>query len=390
MASQTHICEQNCESQIYLIGANSLAVTGDVAWILVDHRWVELRGRLAAELGAYLNSGPEARQLSLLKRIKLPEAEQVVRLLDSAAVKKVVPSLLSDRPSLLFLELTDRCNLRCRHCYVSAGPESGIAMEKELALAIIEEMAELKFERLQLTGGEPVLHPELARLAEFAFERGMKDVEVFTNGTLLTRSMIEQFPGETRFALSFYSSNSAVHDRITGIEGSGAKTLATIELLRKLKFRVRISSIIMEENADDWPKTLSFLLSLGLSPNSIRAASTMGVGRGAYFPLPAASAATCVDEPEGQNSGDDDRGDQSISSGKVAVSASGDVFPCIFARWLKLGNRNQRSLADILARPDDNSGYQDVTVPMRWQFLSERLSCLDCRLLAFALMGQGR
>jgi MoaA/NifB/PqqE/SkfB family radical SAM enzyme len=369
-------------SEVFLLGRDTIAVTGEVAWVFVNNRWVELGGRFADELDSVLHGKPGSSGLSLLGSVKLKEAKQIVQLLKSEPARPVVPELTVENPSLLFLELTDACNLQCKHCYAGASPGLDTTMDSSLAIAIIEDAARMRFKRIQLTGGEPLMHPKLVELAETAFDRGIDEVEIFTNGNLLTQTLLEALPPRTSFALSFYSSNLEVHDRITGVEGSGALTLFAMDLIMKTQFRMRIGTVLMEENVDDWPQTFHFLINRGIDPGSLRATATSNVGRGDWQPLPLDLDMPCVDETE-----QDEVTNFAVWPGKAAVSASGEVYPCIFARWLGLGNIHERSLPDILRNPRGVSGPK-MPVPERWQYCSERLSCPDCRLLAFTLLGQ--
>jgi radical SAM protein with 4Fe4S-binding SPASM domain len=91
---------------------------------------------------------------------------------------------------ILELELTNRCNLACRHCYVDKAHPSDLGDDKTLHL--IEEANELGVNRLVLTGGEPLLLPALHRFGGLARDLGIPDVALMTNGLLITENNIEQ------------------------------------------------------------------------------------------------------------------------------------------------------------------------------------------------------
>jgi uncharacterized radical SAM superfamily Fe-S cluster-containing enzyme len=83
------------------------------------------------------------------------------------------------------LEITDRCDLECPVCYACAGGGSG----KDLALPVIEQMMDSyqdseygKAEILQVSGGEPTLHPEIVPILEMVKAKKFKYVMLNTNG----------------------------------------------------------------------------------------------------------------------------------------------------------------------------------------------------------------
>lgn len=68
------------------------------------------------------------------------------------------PVIKSPRPSLRYLELqiTDRCNLKCRHCYI--GKKGHAELSTDRIRRILKEFEEMQGLRVLITGGEPLLH----------------------------------------------------------------------------------------------------------------------------------------------------------------------------------------------------------------------------------------
>jgi len=86
---------------------------------------------------------------------------------------------------VLDLEITTHCNLRCRWCFVGEVRPERRHMSLELATRVLEEAAFDYGPRLHLSGGEPMLYPELRALLSVAAGCGYTDVLINTNGTLL-------------------------------------------------------------------------------------------------------------------------------------------------------------------------------------------------------------
>ena len=85
------------------------------------------------------------------------------------------------------LEVTNRCNLRCRYCFANGGSENDEPSIGELKDAIREIVRQCGQPLLQLSGGEPTLRDDLPELVRFAKEAGCSYTQVNTNGIRLAR-----------------------------------------------------------------------------------------------------------------------------------------------------------------------------------------------------------
>jgi MoaA/NifB/PqqE/SkfB family radical SAM enzyme len=354
-------------------------------WLRSADRWMELEGALADELAAVLDGGEPGSRLAALARSGLEGATALLEAVRRPRREVARDGLVVENPTILFLELTDSCPLHCRHCYADAGDGPGAEMDPDVARGLIDQASALGFDRLQLTGGEPLLHARVADLARSALAAGIRRVEVFTSGVGLSSERLAEFPGETSFAVSVYSADAAVHDAVTGVKGSLEATLGAIDRILARGSRMRVAVVSMTDDAADFERTRGELVGRGVPDSSIRASTVARVGRGEAIEPPDERVLSSDADPADPEPAPD----PAVWPGKAAVAPNGDVFPCIFARWLRLGNVLERPLGEILARPalPEAAG---LPVRERWTYCSERLSCPDCRVLAFGLMGRGR
>ncbi len=276
----------------------------------------------------------------------------------------------------LFVELVGRCNERCVHCYAASSPDVAGALERELAMGIIDDAAELGVQRVQLTGGDPLLCSFLPELVAHARERGVPQLEIYTNGLALNDRLIDRLaPHRPDFAFSFYSCDPARHDAITGTPGSQRRTVAAIERALARGLKVRVSMIVMAENAQDQEATIAFLRDLGVE--SIHVTGSYAVGRGDRFDGEVAAVGN-----RAHRGGDGEA--PAPGRGSLCVTYDGEVVPCIFNRQDVLGRIRERRLIDIA---------RDPALPPRRLATSEqlieecrsRLSCGSCQLTAVAL-----
>ncbi|HEX2209226.1 MAG TPA: radical SAM protein [Longimicrobium sp.] len=96
---------------------------------------------------------------------------------------------MSGRGDSLFLLLTERCNLQCRHCYVFGGPDAGTAMAPGIAAAALGIAEVLDIHHVTLTGGEPTTHPAFREILGSALDREFR-VRLVTNGKLALNGRI--------------------------------------------------------------------------------------------------------------------------------------------------------------------------------------------------------
>lgn len=156
-------------------------------------------------------------------------------------------------PFLVSWNLTKRCNLRCIHCYLDAVELEGATdIETHSALKIVDEIASINpFAMVIMTGGEPLLRPDIYEIASYASSKGLS-VVLGTNGTLLTPSAIE---GLVRakvagVGVSLDSATPGVHDRFRGIEGAWSEAIAGIDNLKESGLPFQLHLTVTKENKD--------------------------------------------------------------------------------------------------------------------------------------------
>jgi MoaA/NifB/PqqE/SkfB family radical SAM enzyme len=143
-------------------------------------------------------------------------------------------------PNKLWLSVTNRCNLRCKHCL----PDSRRAMENELTAgeihALIADADRLGVKRFAFTGGEPLLRQEVPEFIADASGRGMR-VYLETNATLTTQATLERLRamGLAILNLSLDSADAGQHDALRG-GANFEKVVAAARAGVKLGLDVRV------------------------------------------------------------------------------------------------------------------------------------------------------
>ena len=164
-----------------------------------------------------------------------------------------------DRPVLVFLNVTRRCNLACGYCTEydhTSAPVPLAALRRR-----IEHLAALGTVMVTLNGGEPLLHPELPAIVRAIADGGMTGA-LNTNGFLLTPALVDALNDAGLYALQI--SLDAVSPN--AVTKKALKTLAPrLALLRdRARFRVRVNTVLGAAPPEESLAVVRAVLSLGL------------------------------------------------------------------------------------------------------------------------------
>lgn len=140
-------------------------------------------------------------------------------------------SILTIPPDHLYVELTDRCNLRCRHCYLGAGPRGERQLDSSRLSKALEEFASMGGQSVTFSGGEPLIHPDWRDLIAAASRLGLAP-GIVTNGVLLSdRAIGYLLESRATINISLDAAQAAAHDFIRG-SGSFAKVRAAMRTVQ--------------------------------------------------------------------------------------------------------------------------------------------------------------
>ncbi len=142
-------------------------------------------------------------------------------------------------PFLVQLVVTRRCNLECGYCRDYDKVSELVPVER--LLRTVQKMKELRVYSLTLTGGEPLLHPELTTLIRAA-SGALSHVGLITNGFLLTQEKIEQFNEAGLHRLQISLDGVTQTDVTKKVLNNTEKKL--LLLAEKAKFTVNINSVL--------------------------------------------------------------------------------------------------------------------------------------------------
>ena len=287
-----------------------------------------------------------------------------------------VSRILGHVPPVVFWNLTDRCNLRCTHCYSSSGP--GRTTEGELttaeALGVIDDLADMGVPLILFSGGEPLLREDIWELARHAGKRGLK-MALSTNGTLITPDIARRIrdSGIEYAGISLDGARAETHDRFRNSPGAFEQTIRAFSACREAGLRCGVRVTLTKENCRELEALVDLALSLGASRFCLYWLVPAGRGSDSYRRLqldrdevtkalgllyrkaketdPAAMEFLTVDAPQDcihllasmEKDGSEDlaeargllaslQGGCSAGTRVANIDAQGNVYPCQFAR----------------------------------------------------------
>lgn len=171
--------------------------------------------------------------------------------------------MIADNPigsaPVLQLHPSRLCNLACRHCYSSSGPDARGALPIDLLTRCIGDAHALGYRRLAVSGGEPLLYPQLEALLACARGFGMA-VTMTSNGMLATAQRWRPLaPLVDALAISI-DGTPAEHDALRGHAGAFARTLANLGAIRASGVPFGFLFTLTRHNVD----SLEFVVRLAL------------------------------------------------------------------------------------------------------------------------------
>lgn len=174
-------------------------------------------------------------------------------------------TILKENIQSVHWSVTGHCNLKCKHCYMSAPDYKYHDLSTKECFEVIEQFREAGVLNVTITGGEPFTRKDIFDILDKIYDKRMGISEVFTNGLLLNETILDWFIQRGKrpnFVLSFDC--VGCHDWMRGVANVEEPTIKAIKLLRKKGFPVMIETEICKENSLKLMETYELLKSLDI------------------------------------------------------------------------------------------------------------------------------
>lgn len=302
------------------------------------------------------------------------------------------------------LELSRVCNLRCIYCYA----ESGVPLQNELSYAEIIDAVDQGIglgvrKVIVLGGGEPMAYPEIMDILRAIHDRGC-EIELFTNGTLLSPEIVAEFK-QLRInpVIKFNSLRPEVQDYLAGKPGSFETIRSGLDMLSDAGFpddelSLGAQTVICQPNYDELPEMWRWLRSRSIIPY-FETITDQGRARD-HGNLAVSPAQLQTLFRELARIDQDEFGIHWEPKPPVAaftcrrhlfsctVTSLGDVIPCPGVD-LSSGNIRKTPLAEILTESDIFKNLRNIRETIKGECRECDLSheCYGCRGMAYQFTG---
>jgi heme b synthase len=184
---------------------------------------------------------------------------------------------------LVAWETTRNCNLNCAHCRASATMEhySG-ELDTQASFHLLDQIAEVGKPIIILTGGEPLLRPDIFEIAQYGTNKGLRMV-MAPNGTLVTDENAKQMveTGIQRISISLDGATKERHDSFRGVVGAYEGAMRGIRAAKKAGIEFQVNTTISKLNYDQIPQILKLAEDLGAV--ALHIFLLVPTGRGKYI-----------------------------------------------------------------------------------------------------------
>ena len=171
-------------------------------------------------------------------------------------------------PFLVIWEMTQACDLACRHCRADAQPDRN---DGELttveAKRLMDRMKDFGNPLFILTGGDPLKRPDTVELVEYGNSIGLRMAMTPSGTPLMTPEVLASLAdaGLSRLAVSLDGSTADIHDRFRGVSGSWEWTVRMIRAARELGLSTQVNTSVGRHNVDDFEQLIARMEELGIS-----------------------------------------------------------------------------------------------------------------------------
>ena len=153
-------------------------------------------------------------------------------------------------PLVLSWNITRKCNLKCRHCYINADTQESInELTTGEAKNLINQICEVSKPLLVLSGGEPILRQDIYEIIRYGASKGLK-MGLGSNGSLIDDNVAKKLKdaGIETVSISLDSHIPEKHDEFRGVKGSWEKAVTAIKALRKNEVLVQVNTTVTQQN----------------------------------------------------------------------------------------------------------------------------------------------
>ncbi len=169
-------------------------------------------------------------------------------------------------PLVMSWNVTRECNMKCSHCYINATDKKLInELTTQEAKNLMDQIYQVSAPLLILSGGEPLLRPDIFELISYGSKKGLK-MGLGSNGSLIDEDVARKLKeaGIATVSISLDSNIAAQHDEFRGVAGAWEKAVAACKALRKNNVLVQVNATLTQQNYNQIDDIMSLAENIGV------------------------------------------------------------------------------------------------------------------------------
>lgn len=327
-------------------------------------------------------------------------------------------SAACQRISSAHWSITGKCNLRCKHCYMSAPQAKFGELSKQQCFDIIKQLVEANIYKISLTGGEPFVRKDFWEIVDELVANRISIYQIYTNGFLVNKKLLDKFISRSlkpEFSLSY--DGKGCHDWLRGVNGAEKRTIEAISLLVSKGFTVGVEMSLHKRNIHTLTESILYLASIGVS--HIKATPTSNSGNwvgenecytlaydelydgylkfireykdadapinimlGGFFMCSKGSSQYSIPSLKGRGVPEQDMLDQPVcgsARSNMYIAADGRILPCIPLSGLPIEATMPNITVSNLTTALNDSTYLKAINTTQHELFSENEECNSCK-----------
>jgi len=163
---------------------------------------------------------------------------------------------------ILIWNLTNRCNLYCKHCYAWANSEKDELSLEEIK-EIVKELSKNGVKFAILSGGEPLLREDIYEISKFLRESSIKTY-LSTNGLLINSQIVKEIKENFDYVGISIDGNPKIHDKFRGKRGAFKESIKAVELCLSEGIRVGLRFTLTSFTKSSLPYVFKLAEEIGI------------------------------------------------------------------------------------------------------------------------------
>ncbi len=302
------------------------------------------------------------------------------------------------------LELSRTCNLKCIYCYAESGSQLADELSFDEIINALNQGIDLGARKIiVLGGGEPMAYPRIMDVLWAIREKGV-EIELFTNGTLLTQEIAEEFKRlEVNPVIKFNSLRPEIQDYLAGKGGAYESIRNGLELLLNAGYpsdtlSLGAQTVICQPNYEELPEMWRWLRSKNIIPyfeTITEQGRAKQHGTIAVTPLKLQQLFNELSRIDREEFGIEWEPKPPVAAFtcqrhlfSCTVTSIGDVIPCPGVN-IPAGNIRQMMMKDIIAESEVFKNLRNIRKTIKGECKDCELSneCYGCRGMAYHVTG---